>query len=59
MPQVDNTIWFSIIFSLLKSSIVCYGFILVYLFFPFISRIKVIYNFFSKIRFIKKLLSAI
>ena len=57
MAQVDITVFFSIVFSLFKCSAICYGFLLVYVFYPFISRIKIIYNFLDKIRFIKKLLT--
>jgi hypothetical protein len=59
MPQVDNTIFLSIILSLVKSCSVFYGILLVYLFYPFISRIKVVYDFYSKIRQIKEVLISI
>jgi len=58
MPQVDNTVFFSIIFSLFKSSLLCYSLLLVYVFYPFIARIKIIFNFFSKIKFTKKVFNA-
>ena len=56
MPQVDNAIFFSIIFSLIKICAICYGILFVYLFYPFISNIKVSYNYFSKTKQIKELL---
>jgi hypothetical protein len=56
MPQVDNAIFFSVIFSLLKVSAICYGILVVYLFYPFVSSIKVVYNFFSKTKQIKEIL---
>lgn len=57
MPQVDNVVFLSIIFSLFKSCAVCYGFALVYLFYPFVSRIKIIYNFLSKLVQTKEILN--
>lgn len=56
MPQVDNTVFLSIIFSLVKSCSIFYSFLLVYMFYPFITRIKVLYNLFSKVRQIKNVL---
>lgn len=56
MPQVDNAIFFSIIFSLIKICAICYGILFVYLFYPFVSSIKVTYNFYSKTKLIKELL---
>lgn len=56
MPQVDNAIFFSIIFSLIKICAICYGVLFVYLFYPFVSSIKVTYNFYSKTKLIKELL---
>ena len=56
MPQVDNTVFLSIIFSLVKSCAIFYSFLLVYMFYPFITRIKVLYNLFSKVRQIKNVL---
>jgi hypothetical protein len=55
MPQVDGSLYLSIILSLVKSFSIVYSFLLVYIFYPFISRIKVIYNFYSKIRHIKEI----
>ena len=59
MSQVDNTVFLSIILSLFKCSFLFYSIFLVFLFHPFISRIKVLFNFFSKIRVAKHLLSNI
>jgi hypothetical protein len=56
MPQVDNAIFFSVIFSLLKVCAICYGILFVYLFYPFVSTIKVAYNFISKTKQIKEFL---
>jgi len=56
MPQVDNAIFFSIIFSLLKICAICYGILFVYLFYPFVSALKVSYNFLSKTKQIKEFL---
>ena len=56
MPQVDMTLYLPIIFSLVKWSSVFYIILLVFLFYPFVSQIKVIYNFFAKIRQIKEIL---
>jgi len=42
---------------LFKSCAVCYGFALVYLFYPFVSRIKIIYNFLSKLVQTKEILN--
>ena len=59
MPQVDNTIFLSVIFSLVNSCAIFYTFLLVYVFYPFISRIKILYNVFSKIRQVKIILNNI
>ncbi len=56
MPQVDNTIFLPVIFSLVKGCAICYGILFVYLFYPFISSIKVVYNFFSKVQSLKDIL---
>jgi len=56
MPQVDVTLFLSIIVSVVKSSSVFYCFFIVYLFYPFISKIKIIFNFFSKIKQIKNII---
>jgi len=56
MPQVDNTLFLSTIISLVKSCAFFYCFFLVYLLYPFIAKIKVIYHFFSKIRQIKTII---
>jgi hypothetical protein len=56
MPQVDISIFFSIIFSVIKSCAVCYGILFVYFFYPFISNIKLRYNFFSKTKQVKDIL---
>lgn len=56
MPQVDNTIFFSIIFSLVEVCAICYGILFVYLFYPFVSSIKVSYDYFSKTFLIKNIL---
>jgi hypothetical protein len=56
MPQVDNAIFFSVILSLIKSCTICYGILFVYLFYPFVSNIKMSYNFFSKTKQIKEIL---
>ncbi len=57
MPQVDNTIFLPIIMSLFKCCSLCYGFILVYIFYPFVTKIKIRYVFFSKIKQIKNILT--
>lgn len=56
MPQGDNAIYFSIIYSLIKICIICYGFLLVCVFYAFVSNIKVKYHYFSKIKQIKSIL---
>jgi hypothetical protein len=56
MPQVDIAIFFSIIFSLIKVCAICYGILFVYLFYPFVSNIKMSYNFFSKTKQVKEVL---
>ena len=50
MPQVDNSIFLPIIMSLFKCCSLSYGFILVYVFYPFVTKIKIKYAFFSKIK---------
>jgi hypothetical protein len=57
MPQVDNTVFLSVIFSLVNSCAIFYTFLLVYFFYPFISRIKIFYNLFSKVRQIKEIVN--
>ena len=56
MPQVDNTIFLPIIMSLFNCCSLFYGFILVYIFYPFVTKIKISYSFFSKIKQIKNIL---
>jgi len=56
MPQVDGAIFLPVILSLVKGCVVCYGILFVYLFYPFVSSIKVAYNFFSKIQVLKNIL---
>jgi hypothetical protein len=56
MPQVDVAIWLSVIFSLVKVCAICYGILFVYLFYPFVSTIKVSYNFFCKTKQVKEIL---
>jgi hypothetical protein len=56
MPQVDNTLFLTVVLSFFKWSAICYGIILVYMFYPFTSAIKVSYNYMSKVRQIKHLL---
>jgi len=56
MPQLDIALFLSIIISL---SIICtlvYGFILVQLFFPFVSRIKASYFIFRMVKQFKIIL---
>lgn len=57
MPQVDNTVFLSVIFSLVNSCAIFYTILLVYFFYPFISRIKIFYSFFSKVRQIKDIVN--
>ena len=45
-----------IIMSLFKCCSLSYGFILVYVFYPFVTKIKIKYAFFSKIKQIKNIL---
>ena len=56
MPQVDNSVFLSLIFTLIEYCSIFYAFSLVYLFCPFVSRIKLYYNVFSKIRVVKTIL---
>jgi hypothetical protein len=56
MPQVDNSVFLSIIFGLIEFCALFYAFFLVFLFCPFVSRIKMYYNILSKLRFIKTIL---
>ena len=56
MPQVDYSLWLPIIMSLFKCSSLFYAVLLVYYFYPFVSKIKVVYNFFSKVRLTKNIL---
>jgi len=55
MPQVDNTVFLSLVFSLFKWSTIVYGISLVYLFYPFVSKMKIIYNFLDRVKQIKKI----
>lgn len=56
MHQVDIANYFSIIFSLITVCSIGYGFSFVYVFYPFISIIKVRYNFYSKNKLLKEIL---
>ena len=56
MPQVDNAIFLPIVMSLFKCFSLCYGFLLVYVFYPFVTKIKIMYNFFMKIKQLKNIL---
>jgi len=56
MPQVDNAIFFSVVFSLVNICSISYGILFVYLFYPFVSNIKMSYNFFSKTKQVKEVL---
>lgn len=56
MPQVDNAIFFSVVFSLVKICAISYGILFVYLFYPFVSNIKISYNFLSKTKQVKEVL---
>jgi hypothetical protein len=49
VPQVDNTIYAPVIFSLIFGIFCLFGIILVFLFLPFIAKIKFLLNFYSKI----------
>jgi len=50
MPQVDLALFLPIVLSLFKICSLCYGFILVYVFYPFVTNIKLLYVFFNKIK---------
>jgi len=56
MTQVDSANFFSVILSLIKICAICYGILFLYLFYPFISNIKVSYHFLSKTKQIKEIL---
>jgi hypothetical protein len=56
MPQVDTSIFLPVVFSLVKGCAVCYGVLFVYLFYPFVASIKVVYNFFGKVQYLKEIL---
>lgn len=53
MPQVDKSSFLPILFSLVEYCSVFYAVGLVYVFFPFLSQIKLSYNFYTKIKIIK------
>lgn len=56
IPQADISIIVSIIFSLILVCTICYGILVIYIFYPFSSNIKVIYNLFNKAQHLKKIL---
>jgi hypothetical protein len=56
MPQVDGATFLPVILSLVKGCVICYSILFVYLFYPFVSSIKIVYNFFSKIQVLKNIL---
>ena len=56
MPQVDSAIFLPVVLSLIKGCSVCYAILFVYLFYPFVSTIKVVYNFFEKVQLLKDIL---
>ena len=56
MPQSDLSIVVSVIFSLVQGCTICYGILFVYLFYPFVSRIKIQYNLFTKTKHLKEIL---
>lgn len=56
MPQVDISVFLPIIINLVIISFICYSILLVFIFYPFISKIKLFFNFFSKVRFIKEII---
>jgi hypothetical protein len=56
MPQADFSIVISIIFSLVNGCAICYSVLVVYLFYPFVSSIKVLYNLFGKAQHLKEIL---
>jgi len=58
MPQVDSAAFLGIISSLFYNCAICYGFALVYLFYPFVSRIKIVYNYMSKLVQVKEIFTA-
>lgn len=49
MPQLDFTLYSSIITSVIFSWFLCYGFGLVFFFYPFITAIKIKYRYMSKV----------
>lgn len=53
---MDNTIFLPVVFSLVKGCAICYGILFVYLFYPFVSSIKAVYNFYSKAQSLKEIL---
>jgi len=56
MPQVDIAVFLPIIISLFCTCTFYFGFILVYLLFPFVAGIKAGYSFLSKIKQFKSVL---
>lgn len=56
MPQVDNTLFLTMVLSIFQWTAICYGIVLVYMFFPFTGAIKVSYNYVGKIRQVKEIL---
>jgi hypothetical protein len=56
MAPFDNSLFLSIIFTLIEYCSLFYAFCVVFIFCPFVSRLKLSYNVFSKIRLIKYLL---
>jgi hypothetical protein len=49
MPQVDNTLYAPVVFSLVFGIFSLFGIISVFFFLPFIAKIKFFVNFYSKI----------
>lgn len=56
MTQVDSANFFSVILSLIKICAICYGILFIYLFYPFVSSLKVGYHFLSKTKQTKEIL---
>jgi len=59
MPQVDNSIFLPVVMSLFKCCSLVFGFMLVYVFYPFVTQIKLGYVFLSRVKQLKNILKHI
>jgi len=57
MPQLDVSVFLSIIISLCVICTMVYSVIIVYLFFPFVARIKLSFIVYRKVKLINQILN--